>query len=240
MVADGLAQLEIGTTKLDSSMELIINKLADAQATLQNSNISFSILQLQQLASKNEETINMMITSNPTLAYLYVQYKTTDRSDAARAQILANVPTENQSSINILFLLDANNIALNQTISSLNEVSTQVNGLMNNLTEALSQIKEGTSNISDNVTIIKNGVDKLYNGSITLLEGVNTLDGGIQKLSNGIITFNEQGINKLNNYVLKAKSYSDRLQRLVNLSNEYNGFVSNNSESTIFIYKVAK
>ena len=239
-VANGLQQLEAGSIKLDSSIELILSKLAEAQTMLQSSDLNSSVAQLQALIDKNTQAINNMTAANPTLAYLYNQYNQTDKSEAARNQILSQVPAEAQSSVSLLFLLDANNMALNQTITSLTDLSIKVNTLVTELNSALTQVKEGTSQISSNVTMIKNGVNKLYNGSLTLADGANKLDNGVTTLAEGITKYNDEGISKLSSYASKAKNYSDKLKRLVELSKDYNGFTSSNSESTIFIYKVKK
>lgn len=72
----------------------------------------------------------------------------------------------------------------------------------------------------------------------TLVNGIETLDNGTSTLSNGVSELNKQGINTLTNYTNTFSGYSKKLERLVNLSKNYKGYGSNNSDETIFIYKM--
>ena len=58
-------------------------------------------------------------------------------------------------------------------------------------------------------------------------------------LSAGISKINNEGINKLTDYKNLALSYSDKVKKLKDLSNEYSGFSANNVDNTIFIYKIS-
>ena len=72
--------------------------------------------------------------------------------------------------------------------------------------------------------IMKQNMQELYNG-------VSTLDSGLNK-------FNNEGINPLYNYSSKINNYKSTFEALKELSNNYQGFTSNNSSKVIFISKV--
>ena len=71
-----------------------------------------------------------------------------------------------------------------------------------------------------------------------LNSGINKLNDGTKKLSSGISEFNNKGISTLYNYSLKINNYSSKIEALINLSKQYSGYTSNNSDSTLFISKV--
>ena len=72
--------------------------------------------------------------------------------------------------------------------------------------------------------IMKENMTKLY-------EGVSQLDSGINK-------FNSEGITPLYNYSNIINNYKSTLEALKELSNNYQGFTSDNSSKVIFISKV--
>ena len=79
--------------------------------------------------------------------------------------------------------------------------------------------------------VLSNNMNKLENGS-------NKINQGANKLTQGINMFNKQGINRLTNYSELIKIYSSKAEALLDLSKNYKGFTSNNSDETIFIAKV--
>lgn len=85
---------------------------------------------------------------------------------------------------------------------------------------------------------IKNNMITLNNGLIELNSGLEKLYNGSTELNTGISTFNNQGIKKISSYTGTIKTYTSRAEALVDLSNNYKGFSTNNSNETIFINKV--
>ncbi len=76
-------------------------------------------------------------------------------------------------------------------------------------------------------------MNTLNEGLKQLTDGLAKLDNGATQLSQGIKTFNEQGINKICNYIKgDAKNLTNRIEKLTELSNEYNNFTILNSDST--------
>ena len=74
------------------------------------------------------------------------------------------------------------------------------------------------------MTKVSNATKKISNGAENLAKGINTL--------------NNNGIKALTSYSSKIKVYSNKAEALIDLSNNYKGFASNNSNETIFITKI--
>ena len=106
------------------------------------------------------------------------------------------------------------------------------NGIIS-LTNGISALQVGSSNLTE-------GLTKLYDGSNQLVVGANSLYDGVNNMHNGIVKVNIEGINKLTNYGNSLNKYSNKAKELVNLSKKYKGFSNENSDTTIFIYKLGK
>ena len=90
--------------------------------------------------------------------------------------------------------------------------------------EATKQIKDNMLTLNNGLLELNSGLGRLYNGSTELTTGINT--------------FNNQGIKRLGSYTGTIRTYSSRAEALLNLSQNYKGFTTNNSDETIFINKV--
>lgn len=95
-----------------------------------------------------------------------------------------------------------------------NQVATQ----MNTLQEGLNQLTTGLNNLNDGANSLQNGASELNTGANTLAEGIKT--------------FNEEGIQKICDYMnTNLKDKTDRLQKLKNLSKEYHNFTMLNGDN---------
>ena len=100
------------------------------------------------------------------------------------------------------------------------------------LYEGTIKISEGTATLNSGSTQLKQGLNtldaggtKLGTASNQLTEGANTLSEGATTLAEGITTFNEEGIDKICDYINgDLKDISARLEKLQELSEEYNNF----------------
>ena len=119
---------------------------------------------------------------------------------------------------------------LNQTKASLN-TSIEANKGLIQLIGGNNQVVESSINTIDSMRTLSGAMNQL-NG------GIKKLNTGATSLNNGITKFNKEGINKLSAYTNKVNNYSSKAEALVNLSKNYKGFTSNNSNETIFVNKV--
>lgn len=76
------------------------------------------------------------------------------------------------------------------------------------------------------------GLEKLEAGSKNLSNGTSTLNKGAQTLSSGMSEFDKNGISKISNLVNgDVKDLASRLEKLQELSNEYNNFTMANKDT---------
>ena len=137
-----------------------------------------------------------------------------------------------------IYLYNKNIEGLNALKGTITESSTKIQTLTKTLSGTLSQVEAGASSIDNGLTSLGTGLDKLYQGALSLEEGTNELNNGANTLSNGIKEFNDQGIKKLSNYASIINNYTNKAKILAKMSNEYNGYSTNNANKTIFIYKI--
>lgn len=111
---------------------------------------------------------------------------------------------------------------------------------INTFKEQINTLVGGINSLQTGSTELTNGLNELSTGSKKLKDGTNSLANGSKELSNGITKINNEGIKKLSSYGSKLTNYSNKVKTLVRLSKNYNGFASENSDSTVFIYKLTK
>ena len=140
--------------------------------------------------------------------------------------------------------LDGTSKALDGTIKSLEGTLTLLKTTKESLNTSIEANKGLVQLIGGNNQVVESSINTI--DSMRKLTGaMNQLNGGIQKLNagasslnQGITKFNKEGINKLSNYSNKINNYSSKAEALVNLSKNYKGFASDNSNETIFVNKV--
>ena len=119
---------------------------------------------------------------------------------------------------------------LTQTKTSLN-TSIEANKNLSALISGNNKVVDSSINTISKMRVLTSSINKIANGS----KQINT---GANELAQGITAFNKQGISKLTNYSNIIKKYSSKAEALLDLSKNYKGFTSNNSDETIFITKV--
>ena len=216
------------------------------------------IEQLQTLYLGNVQAINTLKNTNESISQVYNQYSLgnfkLDSTDTRSLPILSEYFT------NILTSQGMSNEEIKSTITNLTTVKKTYEGnlqlitllegnnqallaskdLIGTVSSKLSELNEGTNKLSNGTKQINDGLTKLYSGSNALLSGIVNLSNGTNTLNEGIIKINNEGISKLTEYGNKAVIYKNKVKTLTNLSKNYKGFASDNSDSTLFIYKISK
>lgn len=216
------------------------------------------IEQLQTLYLGNVQAINTLKNTNESISQVYNQYSLgnfkLDSTDTRSLPILSEYFT------NILTSQGMSNEEIKSTITNLTTVKKTYEGnlqlitllegnnqalltskdLIGTVSSKLSELNEGTNKLSNGTKQINDGLTKLYSGSNELLSGTSNLSNGTNTLNEGIIKINNEGISKLTEYGNKAVTYKNKVKTLTNLSKNYKGFASDNSDSTLFIYKISK
>lgn len=216
------------------------------------------IEKLQTLYLSNVQAINTLKNTNESISQVYNQYSLgnfkLDSTDTRSLPILSEYFT------NILTSQGMSNEEIKSTITNLTTVKKTYEGnlqlitllegnnqallaskdLIGTVSSKLSELNEGTNKLSNGTKQINDGLTKLYSGSNELLSGTSNLSNGTNTLNEGIIKINNEGISKLTEYGNKAVIYKNKVKTLTNLSKNYKGFASDNSDSTLFIYKISK
>ncbi len=124
--------------------------------------------------------------------------------------------------------------------------ATQSNGY--SLVTGAAALSAGTQSLADKVPELVNGVNalneganKLKDGTGAIVDGVGTLGEGAHELADGIVTFNEEGIEKIvNAYNGDLEPLMDRLQEVLDAGEDYQsytGIADGVNGSVKFIYK---
>ena len=216
------------------------------------------IEKLQTLYLGNVQAINTLKNTNESISQVYNGYSLgnfkLDSTDTRALPILSEYFT------NILTSQEMSSEEIKSTITNLTTVKKTYEGnlqlitllegnnqalltskdLIGTVSSKLSELNEGTNKLSNGTKQINNGLTKLYSGSNELLSGTVNLSNGTNTLNEGIIKINNEGISKLTEYGNKAVIYKNKVKTLTNLSKNYKGFASDNSDSTLFIYKISK
>lgn len=96
--------------------------------------------------------------------------------------------------------------------------TNQVVSQMNTLGNGLNQLTSGLSELNNGATTLANGTNQVNDGATTLVEGIKT--------------FNEEGIKKICNYINgDVKDLTTRVQKLTDLSKDYNNFTMLDGEN---------
>lgn len=214
--------------------------------------------QLQTLYLGNVQAINTLKTTNESISQVYNGYSLgnfkLDSTDTRALPILSEYFT------NLLTSQGMSSEEIKSTITNLTTVKKTYEGnlqlitllegnnqalltskdLIGTVSSKLSELNEGTNKLSNGTKQINDGLSKLYSGSNELLSGTANLSNGTNTLNEGIIKINNEGISKLTEYGNKAVTYKNKVKTLTDLSKNYKGFASDNSDSTLFIYKISK
>lgn len=214
--------------------------------------------QLQTLYLGNLQAINTLKTTNESISEVYNGYSLgnfkLDSTDTRNLPILSEYFTtilkgqgkseeEINSTITNLTTVKKTyegNLQLITLLEGNNQALLTSKDLIGTVSSKLSELKDGTSKLSNGTKQINDGLTKLYSGSNELLSGTTNLSNGTNTLNEGIIKINSEGISKLTEYGNKAVNYKNKVKTLTNLSKNYKGFASDNSDNTLFIYKISK
>ena len=104
--------------------------------------------------------------------------------------------------------------------------------------QAIEIFNSNINKLVDGVSELNNGQKELTNGLNQLKDGSNELKNGTLALRDGMNKFNNEGISKIKNVANKIKTYKNKANSIIELSNEYKGYSSNNAKESVFIYKV--
>lgn len=247
-----IKRLDIGSNNLNDGLKKTITTLETVKKNLENKDINASLTKVQTLINTNNSTISLLQNTNISLKVNYDNYQLQNfQTDQDLINHFINIGTDQntinnlltckktyEANLNIINLLTINNETLSKMTTSLQEISHTVESLLLEINKALSQLENGSNELSNGLKQIDIGLEKLYNGSLSLKDGTKNLRIGTNTLSNGLTTLNKEGINQLTKNSKKLTNYTNKTKELINLSKNYKGYSTTNSNKTSFIFKV--
>lgn len=232
----GSANLNAGITGVASGVNTLKENLTKTTTT--------SITELTKNNAVLQKTIEALGEEQPELV------ATLKAQKAENEQIIkALTPTEEtnakmQSLSNGLNAVTAGSQSLKENLGNLNTAVGQLPEAINKITAGSNALEEGTktlqtgaSNLNNGSKALKNGISsldtntqKLAEANNQLTEGTTTISDGVTTLTEGITKFNREGIDKICNYINgDLKDITNRLEKLQELSQEYNNFTMLNN-----------
>lgn len=246
-----IGKLEDGFNLMNGYLEMIIEKVNEINVLINDKDISGSLANLNSLKNGNNTAINNLNDVNMGLSEVYNNYKLGSFDDIDSMKLyfssigiddatindLVTCKKTYEGNLSLINLLSLNNTAIDTTINDMNDIMGTVNSI-SELSSNLSKILYIGTNVSNGLDELKSGVSLLYDGSSELKDGTLELYNGTKELRSGIDTLNNDGIKVIVSYTDKISSYSYKINEMVRLSNNYNGYASDNSSNTMFIYKI--
>lgn len=229
-------QISAVTAQIDAGISSVENMKNNYQTQLEEVNNNIIRLEVKktitELTVEEEATLEQLYTNKQQLIGAVNQ--TEDKLQELNQQ---------KSSLEESYykLLGANE-SINQILCGILNVSSkdQINDTTITIFKSqLQALKSGSGLLSNGITSLNNGLGELYDGSKQLKNGSTQLNQGTDQLSEGIKKLESEGISKIVSLSNKVLKYSKESKKLIKLSKEYKGFASNNSDSTIFIYKLS-
>jgi membrane protein-like protein len=193
--------LLIVTAQNTATQTAVNTALATAENTAKQTAVATALNVAQQVATQTAET-----TAVETAQQIATQTAVTTALTTAQSTATT---TAMQTSTTV-----AKQVGNQAKKTFTNQVVSQMNTLGNGLNQLTS------------------GLSELNNGATTLANGTNQVNDGATTLAEGIKTFNEEGIKKICNYINgDVKDLTTRVQKLTDLSKDYNNFTMLDGEN---------
>ena len=231
------------STKI-KELETLVNTNKATITTLENANNKLKI-QAGSLTDENEKlTIESQIESNNSIIKLLqaniqaenttiATLKATDNSSIVELkeglkQVKAglNSLSNGTDTLNTgIATLKTGTATLVDKTGELNSGANKLYQGTNKLSSATVTLKTGSDEMKKGLNTLDNSGNQLLQANLQLTEGAATLNEGATSLKEGITTFNTEGIQKICNYINgDIKDITVRVEKLVDLSKEYNNF----------------
>lgn len=227
---NSITALKNGSIQLEKGITTLLSVLTQTRTEL-NSKVVTSKSQLNMLKKGNETAIMNILKplGGITFEQLYVKYK-----DIVNLTTVID-PTDPEASIKsayqLVLLLKQNNAAMEEMERSLDEIVSNMDFLIDSVKplQNIHSLSNGLHSLETGMKQLSVGVHTLKNGEKELNDGIITLHGGVTKM-------NREGINPLYTYSNMIRSYSNKIEAMTKLSQEYCGYATNNADNTMFIY----
>ncbi len=249
-VLENLEKIKNGTIQVDEGLTQVLEQLHMSQSELASKEQEFTTKSqmLKSLIEQNNNTITQLTNGNKKIKEVYelyqlqnISYEELLSTNTELYQVKYNYENNYHANNQLITLLTINNESLTASLKTISETSSTISNLITLLEQALMKLEEGTSNLSSGIYVLTDGVYLLNDKMKELSVGTNNLKEGMTILNQGIVAFNTDGIGKLSDVRKKASKISDRMERLVELSENYKFFVDSSTDistNTKFIFVV--
>ena len=216
---------QVGTMVLTQAQKQQI--MASVKKVLE-ANANYKALPAEQKAMVLQFSQNSAITAAETTAKQtatqVAKQVANQTAQSVAEQVAANVANQTAQTV---AQTTATQVAQTTSTTTARQVANQVKATaqskvvsqMNTLGQGLNQLTDGLNNLNDGANTLDSGSSELHQGADTLAQGVKT--------------FNEEGIKKICNYVNgDLRDITERVEKLAELSKEYDNFTMLNGENS--------
>ena len=216
---------QVGTMALTQAQKQQI--MASVKKGLE-ANANYKALPTEQKAMVLQFSQNSAITAAETTAKQtatqVAKQVANQTAQSVAEQVAANVANQTAQTV---AQTTATQVAQTTSTTTARQVANQVKATaqskvvsqMNTLGQGLNQLTDGLNSLNDGANTLDSGASELHQGADTLAQGVKT--------------FNEDGIKKICNYVNgDLKEITERVEKLAELSKEYDNFTMLNGENS--------
>lgn len=264
-VVDGITQITNGidpiinglssVTGTDNSIQIanlqgLFNQNDTAISSLKNVNASLEA-QKSTVPADQAQALQIQIDSNTNLIKLLEgnnsaldsTIKTLQTTDGTQMVALSNGLKTIQDGLNKLVPGIKGIYSIKPAISQLADSSillangaSELSGGADQIISGISDLADGSSQMKAGLNTLSAGSNQLARASTQLAEGAKTISEGATTLSEGMTKFNDEGIDKICNYINgNLRDVKVRIEKLQDLSDEYNTFsmLNENDKGTV-------
>lgn len=195
----------------------------DDKATLQNTidelsaretNVSNRIKDLNTQINKNLEEINKLKPTEESTKQLKALNDGLDAISTGTKELKNNLAVLNQAAGQ-----------LPSAMKQISDGSKQLADGSKTLSAGAKTLNKGSNALKTGIQSLDTNTKKLLDANNQLIDGASTISEGVSTLAEGISQFNQEGISTICNYINgDVKDITARLEKLQELSNEYNHF----------------
>lgn len=235
---EGIQQIQGGISQVDGAVTALTGVKGQLTAPDTFADLTNGLQQLADGAAGLQQGAAGLKTGSAGLSSAAEQYVGGVNTLSAGAKKLADgagqVAAGTTSLSNGLNTLDAGLGELNSKTGTLAAGAKQ-------LSDGTKQLADGAATLTANSAALNDGAAKLQDGAGALSAGVGALSDGAHELADGVVTFNEEGIEKiLNAYNGDIEPLTEKIQAVLDAGADYQtytGIADGVNGSVKFLYR---
>ena len=208
---------EEASKQIESTAKAIGNSAASQVANIKLTNEQKAkIKEGVEKGLKNNENYNLLPDQQKVIVLQFAQESAINSAESVAQDTAKEVASQTAKQV---AKSTAKQVAKSTAETTSREVANQVKQ------EALSQVSKQMETLGTGLNELTNGLYKIDNGTSKLQNGANELNTGANTLAEGVTKFNNEGIKQICNYINgDAKDITTRVEKLKELSKQYNNF----------------